>query len=348
MAAQAAALEAAPPAAPAVLRLLAPPAAAQAHCWLPAAVAVCDVPCIKVATRPVRLLPGSCPLRTATSLRCRAACTTSAAGLLLPELQLLMCPGEQGSRPLHINHQHTHPHLWQQALAAAQRCFSRLLKCCHCRCQGAVTNLRRACCCEGKGVDSTLNTPEVAALLPGQLKCPQEALHRLLEIAHCCFVYQGACRLEVAFRIVGLQLAHGLGADRRCCLQYRQLFRRWLLSQHRRIQSQETAAVLQLLHCQQRLLPPLAASHQLSAAAGACSLGQPAVLQLHATAAPTPQTLQHRGCAPRAAPPWRAPGGAPETRCRGAGGPSPGAEAGRGRPAGVLSARVSGAGGLLG
>jgi hypothetical protein len=28
-----------------------------------------------------------------------------------------------------------------------------------------------------------MSTPEVAALLMGQLKCPQEALHRLLEIA---------------------------------------------------------------------------------------------------------------------------------------------------------------------
>ena len=65
-----------------------------------------------------------------------------------------------------------------------------------------------------------------------------------------------------------------------------------------------------------------------------------------AAAAPTPQTRRPRGCAPWAAPLWRAPGGAPETRRRGAGRPSPGACggccAGAVGPAGVLRAGFGG------
>jgi hypothetical protein len=139
--------------------------------------------------------------------------------LLLQQLQLLVCRSHQRSGPLHHALKVPHPHLWQQALAAPQRRFSRLLICSQGSRQGAVPHFNRVARCQGDSVCSTVNTPKVAAPLLSQLKGLQIAVELPHSLAALAFEHMHMRRPHGAAGVVGLQLAHRLGAPR-CCRFY--------------------------------------------------------------------------------------------------------------------------------
>jgi hypothetical protein len=185
--------------------------------------------------------------------------------LALPKLQLLMCTRQQAPGHLLIILQRPHPLFWQQALAAAHRRFSRLLKGCHCRRQGAVPNLRAAGR-ETEGIDSSNGSPIIAVLLLSQLNGLKVELHSLLCLLPVAANLQGLCCCNVALGVAGLQLAHCLGAAGSDCFHCRQLFCRGLGHPTCQAKCKAPAAVLQLLDCRQLLLAALAGGQLLQLA----------------------------------------------------------------------------------